>query len=475
MVYYCFYSILALGISLLIYKLLLKGEKNFLFNRFYLLGTLLLCLIAPTLNFDYGTNYIPRNTLKSIPLIESSEVEVAPLVQSVEKLKQENLQWENILRIIYFIVAAFLLIRFLQNILRMFNLIRINKVTPYGKIKIIEYGEKGNPFSFFHYIFINKDDFLNTSYTESVLIHEKAHSEQYHSADIIFLELLSCFFWFNPFIWLHKKELLENHEFQADFAVIKAGVDIKSYSGQLLKGNKFFIQPLMSGFSYLKTKNRLNMLHSKKSTKTVRIFKVAIALSIFAGVFIFSSFSPVDGSKQFVVMIDAGHGGTDRGSFNEKEINLQVALRLEELSKETDIKIILIRNTDRFINIEDRVEHIKSHKPDLLLSLHSTVNSDPNQRGVIAFFAPDGAHPTVSSAFGKILVSEQMGNITDKGEVQGSNFLILKNSPVPSVLLELGYLSNPLDNRRLNDKKHQKDIATNIYGALQKIKKATVK
>ncbi len=473
MVYYCFYSILALGISLLLYRVFLKGEKNFHFNRIYLLGTLFLCLIAPTLNFDYGTIYVPERSIETIPFIEFSQAEDLPKVQSVEQISQESFPLKDIPYFIYLTVVGFLLIRFLRNLLRMFRLIRNNKITSYGKLRIIAYGKKGNPFSFFRYIFINKDDFLNTSYTESVLIHEKAHSEQYHSADIILLELLSCFFWFNPFVWLHKKEVLENHEFQADLAVIRAGVDIKSYSGQLIKGNKFFIQPLMSGFSYLKTKNRLTMLHSNKSSMIVRSLKVVIALSIFAGVFVFSSFSPVKAPKPFVVMVDAGHGGLDTGPLNEKEINLQVALRLSELSKEEDIKIVLIRNTDISVDLTDRIRFVESQKPDLLLSLHSSVSPNPDLRGVRAFFAPDGAFPEESSAFSKILVSEQLGKITDKGEVNGASFLILRNSPVPAVLMELGYLSNSLDNRRLNDQQHQEYLATNIYAALQKIQ-ATV-
>lgn len=472
---YLFYSISGLALSFLLYLFFLKREKNFHFNRFYLLATLVLCLIAPTLELDWNSQYIPAEKFRLESSFTTLETLEEPDEKSIMLLQKEKFPFRKIFLILYLFGSALFLFRFSRNLSKILILIKNKKFEIVDGFKIIETKEKGNPYSFFNYLFINPSDLNNKTFANSIINHELAHSKQLHSVDIIFLEFLSCFFWFNPFIWIYKREILENHEYLADSAVIKAGIDIEIYSSQLIQCGDFLKQPLISGFSFIKTKNRLTMLHKEKSFNFLSGLKASIVLILFAGVFAISSFSPAKNSKPFVVVVDAGHGGRDSGSLNEKEINLKISRHLQDLSKADDIQIILIRENDDFVTLQDRINFVNTQKPDFLLSIHSNVFTDPEKRGVEAFYANKGLHKDLSLLSSEILIKQHLKEITDKGEIKTANFKILSETTMPGVLLELGFLSNKSDAARLNDPGHQKLIASNIYAGLQEIKSSIQK
>lgn len=435
----------------------------------------MLCLIAPTLELNWSSQYIPAEKLQlenAFTILEPLEV---PDEKSVMLVQKEKFPLKKTLLIFYLTGSALFLIRFSRNLLKIINLIKSKKPTVFKGFKIVETEEKGNPYSFFNYLFINQSDLNNKTFASSIINHELAHSKQLHSVDIIFLEFLSCFFWFNPFIWIYKRAILENHEYLADSAVIKAGIDIEIYSSQLIQCGDFLKKPFISGFSFTKTKNRLTMLHTEKSFNFLSGLKASIVLILFAGVFTISSFSPAKDSKPFVVVVDAGHGGRDSGSLNEKEINLNISRYLQDLSKADDIQIILIRENDDFVTLQDRINFVNTQKPDFLLSIHSNIFTDPEKRGFEAFYANNGLHKELSLLSSEILMKQHLEEITDKGEIKTANFKILSESTMPGVLIELGFLSNKSDATRLNDPDHQKLIASNIYASLQEIKSSIQK
>jgi len=475
MVDYILYSVAGLAISFLLYRVILKTEKSFSFNRFYLLGTLILCLVAPTLQLDWGTTFPPVKNIQIEQAFTAPETEEVPEKSRVEVLEKRGYPLKQIGFYLYFSITGLFLLRFTRNLYRIIKLIKDSSKKTFYNFKIIDLKEKGKPFSFFSYLFIHHEDLSNEIYAKSIITHEMAHSKEFHSADIIFLELLSCFYWFNFFVWLYKKEILENHEYLADAAVVQAGVNVAIYSGQLIQSGNYLQQAFISGFSFIKTKNRLNMLYTRKSSKVVSSLKAGIVLFIFAGVFIITSFSSANNSAPFVVIVDAGHGGRDSGFLNEKEINLQISRELQALSKDNEVKIILIRDKDQFVSLDDRLNFIKAQKTDLLLSLHCNSSNNKENRGIEVFYAPDGMFQEKSYDYSKILISQHLTGITNKGEIKTANFKILKDSPQPGVLLELGYITNESDAIRLRDAEQQKLIAANIYAGLQKIKASTAR
>lgn len=236
------------------------------------------------------------------------------------------------------------------------------------------------------------------------------------------------------------------------------------------------------------------------------------------------SFSPVLQAKEksFTVVIDAGHGGKDPGArgtiINEKAINLAVALELGRLISENhkDVKVVYTRKTDVFIELDERANIANRNKADLFISIHtnavkrgSTVqgtetytlglartdeNLEVAMRENSAILLEDnylqkyeGFDPTSSESYIIFefmqnkhmeqsigLASEVQKSFTsvkrvDRG-VRQAGFLVLRKTSMPSVLVELGYISTKSEERFLASSAGQKKLASAIYNAFTKYK-----
>ena len=474
MITYIIQSTVCLGISYLLYQLFLRKEKTFIFNRFYLLGTIFLSLLVPT--FEIETSLVSP-VISEMKITNIFTVSI-PIAERVEGMTIENMKKEidfipQILYL-YLLITTFLALRFSKNLLRIKQL--INKRGPkIDGLQVILVDKETNPFSFFNFLFINKEEFKCKKLTQSLLMHEHTHSKQLHSIDIILVEILTCFFWFNPFIWLYKRAISENHEYLADYSVMKEGIDLGDYLKKIIQSvNKLYPLNMASGFSYVQTKNRLIMLNKAKSSISVRTIKLIGILILLGTSLILSSLSGKSDKNQFVVVVDAGHGGKDNGvvfdGAYEKELSLNISKTLEALSDDNEVKIVLTRETDQYIKLEDRVQYAKDKKADMFLSIHLTISNDLGNKGVEAFYFGQGKFQKQSHIYSKILVSEQLKSICDKGEIKTASYIVLKNDSCPAVLLELGFLSNEIDRKRLEDPDHQYKIAASIYNGLIKIK-----
>ena len=172
--------------------------------------------------------------------------------------------------------------------------------------------------------------------------------------------------------------------------------------------------------------------------------------------------------KQINVVIDAGHGGSDFGatssSSTEKQIVEQIANKIKSLNKNKNVVIHFTRSSDVFIPLKDRTTIINTINPDLVLSLHVNSNSDTKKSGVEFFVAnKDLAVYEKSNDLALKLSSEfSKNNSLTIGEIKNAPFYILKNATVPTVLIELGYLSNENDKKYLTDEKEQDKIVEKI-------------
>ncbi|UJH91592.1 N-acetylmuramoyl-L-alanine amidase [Antarcticibacterium sp. 1MA-6-2] len=307
---------------------------------------------------------------------------------------------------------------------------------------------------------------------ELFLAIEDAHRRQLHSFDILLIEVFNCFFWFNPFVWLYKKEILENHEYLADHSAIESGLNQEQYSLDIIRNGHKSPQKFISGFSFIQTKNRLHMLHKKRSSFLEKSLRIGIVSVLFAVVFAVSSFTT--GTAPFVVVVDSGHGGKDPGNLNEKDINFQISQQLKELSSDNDIKIILIKEEDNFLTLQERTEFVNSQGADFFLSLHCSAAPTKDPRGISLFYSPQSNLHEKSFNYTSVLASHLV-ETTGKAEIKTANFYILKKSNLPSVLVEMGFLTNPKDREMLEDPGQQKKLAQNIYEGLRKIKKLDIK
>ena len=170
------------------------------------------------------------------------------------------------------------------------------------------------------------------------------------------------------------------------------------------------------------------------------------------------------------IVIDLGHGGKDNGvevdGFFEKDLILEIAQKIQSLNTDSKIKIILTRESDVSVSLNDRVEFINSLNPDLVISLH--INSDPNTRvnGFDLFVSPQNPRNIESEDFAKRIEASLSKEFSSNG-IKESNFYILKNVNTPSATLELGYLSNPGNRYLLTSEYGQHRIAEAIYNVLK--------
>ena len=92
-----------------------------------------------------------------------------------------------------------------------------------GKQRIIVGSENISSFSYFNTIFLSANDYSENK--ESIVTHEKAHIKLRHSYEIIFIEIIQALQWFNPFVYILKKDLIDIHKFEADNEVLRKGID----------------------------------------------------------------------------------------------------------------------------------------------------------------------------------------------------------------------------------------------------------
>ncbi len=175
-------------------------------------------------------------------------------------------------------------------------------------------------------------------------------------------------------------------------------------------------------------------------------------------------------NMEFRVVIDPGHGSIDTGTYYqdiyEKNINLSIARFLEKEFKTVNIIPIMTRKEDKLYNndrnedLRHRPEIAKSYKADLYISLH--VNNFPshNPQGSQVFYKP-GSKKSKELAEN---IKEKLVDLnrTNNREIISGNFYVLNNVPCPAVLIEAGFLSNPVDRKNLTNISYQMKFARAI-------------
>jgi hypothetical protein len=168
---------------------------------------------------------------------------------------------------------------------------RENDCVDFKGTTIVLLNEKIVPHSFWRYIFINREDYYKGLIPKEIIAHECAHVRQRHTFDILFIELLIAFGWFNPAFYLYRNKMKQNHEFLADDAVVGSNHTIipvyQSFLINYLPSNKNII--FTSHFNFLIIKKRLIMLTKRTSKKRIWCSIVALIPVIIAAIFVFST------------------------------------------------------------------------------------------------------------------------------------------------------------------------------------------
>ena len=280
MIEYLIKSGLVLVILLAIYHLWLEKEKMHVFKRFYLLFSLVLGLAIPLINITLSGESIASSPL---PLSKFVLPDISTMVPAEINKVAVPIN-TNFLTLIYSLVAALLLLRFVINLILLMRSAYQNPKEITSEGTIIPIRKKVAPHSFLSFTFLNEDDYLNQRIEKEIITHEFTHVRQKHSADLLFLELLMAIFWFNPIFIFYKKAIQLNHEFLADEAVIESSCSVSIYQQLILRKASFKSVKLASNFNFSVTKKRFKMM-KKETSKTWKIVK-AISLLPLAAVLI---------------------------------------------------------------------------------------------------------------------------------------------------------------------------------------------
>lgn len=227
---------IGLAFFYLLFKLLLSRDGRHAYKRLVLLLSVGAAFTIPLL-----ANIIPGSPMESTPLVKVREFMELPLVETgmndsttLETTgKISHTHQVNWYVLIYQLVLILLFLRFLLSYKSIFKWLKQANIQAYKNLLLAIVQDNIQAFSFWKYIVLSKQDYQNNK--TPILLHEEAHLRLHHSYDVILMELVCFLQWFNPFAWLLKKELKLVHEFQADQAVLKSGIDATQYQLLILE------------------------------------------------------------------------------------------------------------------------------------------------------------------------------------------------------------------------------------------------
>ncbi|MES2268892.1 MAG: M56 family metallopeptidase [Bacteroidota bacterium] len=265
-----------LGVFYLCYCLLLNGDTHYMLGRVYLIFSCIIAFVLPFTQLGILKPVIPEIAIAE-PV---TQVTVLPV--HTQKLAAPVYQFTFDDAMLYLYIAGVTVAVFILmfRLGKLYILTRKNQALNTDSYKLVKLNGENTAFSFFNYLFIGN----NVPRPETIIAHELVHIRQKHSADIIFLELVKVFNWFNPFIYLIQRSLKTIHEYIADEQTAAREQDALAYSSFLLN-NAYGIQGnsiAHSFFNYNLLKKRIIMLNKNRSGKLARL-KYLAALPLCAG------------------------------------------------------------------------------------------------------------------------------------------------------------------------------------------------
>lgn len=170
-------------------------------------------------------------------------------------------------------------------------------------------------------------------------------------------------------------------------------------------------------------------------------------------------------SKNLYVAIDAGHGGANLGASGkrtkilEKDYTLKIAKEVEKYFKKNKVRTFMTRTTDVDITMADRTLMLREQNPDILISIHLNSAGSDTVRGVSTYYRYIGFRPLSQSILKRMLELK----LNEFGNIGAFNFTLSGPTEYPNCLVEVAFLSNVQDEKRIRTPKFHKDVAKKIY------------
>jgi N-acetylmuramoyl-L-alanine amidase len=505
--YYFLQVVFCSAIMMGYYWLVLRDNKFHQYNRFYLLTIAALSWIVPLIKIHWNETNFSEDT--NIYYFLSAVAENNTEIESSFKLNWYNISWQNGLKLLYAGGVLFLLTGFFVSLFRIYQLFKLNKVKTLGDIDLVITNAKGTPYSFFRYIFWNEAIDLSSATGQQILQHEITHVKEKHSFDKIFMQLILIAGWFNPFFWLIKKELHMIHEFIADKKSVDNG-DTASLAQMLLAAaypqhqfnltNPFFFSPIKRRiamltqhqnprFSYLRRLVVLPLLAitivlvAFRNTETTQPISVETVMeNIYQDISgkPVASVAPLNMTfkNTYTIVINAGHGGADKGGVGvdgkstEASLTLELANTIKSLNQNSQLNLVFTRSADESQSVAEIAAIANKANPDLFVSLHYNSSKNNQLSGTEIYIA----NPVKTNSYNSHLqFANQLANDLDdlkmpfKGiKSKQEGVYVLQNVNCPSVLVEAGYLSNQVDLEKIKSPQFREQLAVAILNGIQK-------
>jgi beta-lactamase regulating signal transducer with metallopeptidase domain len=279
------FSAVAIALFFGLYAATLRRSNLLRLRRFYLVGTLMVAMVIPFVSIETKTPQATRvssyvqhiQILDEAPTLQIGDTEASPVsIQTETKVETQNASasWtlKDLLIKAYLIGCAVTFILLIVKLVRTFRYYRRSNLseslsTWEMRVRILAEPDGNLPFSFLRSVFVNPEVFTESE-LQQVLCHERAHIRQHHTADLLLLEAVKVFQWFNPLIYLYLRELKSVHEYLADEEVLAQGAVKRDYLELLYKQlcvGKF--APVGNSFRHFLTKNRIQMMNQKVKNK----------------------------------------------------------------------------------------------------------------------------------------------------------------------------------------------------------------
>lgn len=171
-------------------------------------------------------------------------------------------------------------------------------------------------------------------------------------------------------------------------------------------------------------------------------------------------------NEHFIIVLDAGHGGGDPGATvgetYEKDINLAITLLVQEqLKTQENIEVKLTRTDDVFLSLSDRATYANEMKADLFVSIHANaLENNEDYSGIFSFYHPDKRSSKKPAKIIQEFVSNETG-AKNRG-VRSEDYAVLRETKMPAVLVETGFMTCPEELALLMDSNYQKQLAKGI-------------
>ena len=255
------------GVLAALYSLIIERKVDFLFARLFLIFSVLLSAVIPMINIPvWEAALVPQLTEVAV-----GEVSTEVVQSSVTSF---DFNFMALIWAVYGVGVALCMGSIVLQMVNILNIRRVGQMTTFDGVNIVRSQQNIASFSLFKTIYIGN----NTADTAlpTIVAHERSHIAHKHSVERVVMEIFKALLWWNPFVWIASRRLVEAHEFEADNDVIGSGCDANLYVATLLKHLFGYSPEIANGLHNSLTKKRLKMILNGNSGRYALLRKVAV-------------------------------------------------------------------------------------------------------------------------------------------------------------------------------------------------------